>query len=108
MKINVKKLHPDAVVPKYATRGAAGFDLVALEDTVIVPGETKLVRTGLTIDVGFGYQLEVRNRSGMALKTPLRVTNSPGTVDEDYRGEVYVMMTNVALSLSGFDISSKG
>lgn len=94
MKINVKKLHPDAVLPKYATPGAAGFDLVAIEDVVIAPGETKLVKTGLAIDVGFGYQLEVRPRSGLSLKTPLRVANSPGTVDEDYRGEVAVIVWN--------------
>ena len=94
MKIRIKKLHPDAVVPEYKSNLAAGFDLVALEDTTLKPGETKLVSTGVAIDVGHGYQLEVRNRSGMALKTPLRVANSPGTVDADYRGEVFVMMTN--------------
>jgi dUTP pyrophosphatase len=95
MKIQVKKLHPEAVVPEYKSNLAAGFDLVALEDTVFQINETKLVRTGIAVDVGPGYQLEVRNRSGMALKTPMRVTNSPGTVDADYRGEVFVMMTMV-------------
>lgn len=99
MKIQVKKLHPEAVVPEYKSNLAAGFDLVALEDTVFQLNETRLVRTGIAVDVGFGYQLEVRNRSGMALKTPMRVTNSPGTVDADYRGEVFVMMTMVANTL---------
>lgn len=94
MKINVKKLHPDAVIPKYATRGAAGFDLVAIEDMIFPPLTTKLVKTGLAIDVGWGYQLEVRPRSGMSLKTKMRVANSPGTVDEDYRGEICVIMEN--------------
>jgi dUTP pyrophosphatase len=95
MKIRIKKLHEDAVVPEYKSNLAAGFDLVALEDTCFELWETKLVRTGIAVDVGFGYQLEIRNRSGMALKTPMRVTNSPGTVDADYRGEVFVMMTMV-------------
>lgn len=94
MKIQIAKLHPDAVTPEYKSNLAAGFDLVAIEDTLFSPGETKLVRTGLAIDVGFGYQLEIRDRSGMALKTPMRVANGPGTVDADYRGEVSVIMTN--------------
>lgn len=93
MKIRVLKLHPDAVTPEYKSNLAAGFDLVAIEDTTFELNETKLVKTGLAIDVGPGYQLEVRDRSGMALKTPMRVANGPGTVDADYRGEVSVIMT---------------
>lgn len=96
MKILIKKLHPDAVVPQYATPGASGFDLVALEEICIFPGATKLVKTGLAIDVGPGYELQVRPRSGLSLKTTLRVANSPGTVDSDFRGEVCVIMTNTA------------
>lgn len=94
MKIRIKKLHEDAVTPQYATHGASGFDLVAIENVSLKSGETKLVRTGLAIDVGDGYELQVRPRSGLSLKTPLRVANSPGTVDADYRGEVCVIMTN--------------
>lgn len=95
MKIRIKKLHPNAVVPKYATPGSSGFDLVAIEDVMLEPGETKLVKTGLAIDVGTGYELQVRPRSGVSLKTSLRVSNSPGTVDSDYRGEVCVIITNI-------------
>lgn len=94
MKIRFKKLHPDAVIPKYATPGASGFDLVALEDVYISPGETRLIKTGLSVAVPAGYELQVRPRSGLSLKTLLRVANSPGTVDSDYRGEVCVIMTN--------------
>ena len=65
---------------------------VALEDVEFTLGETKLVKTGLAIDVGPGYELQVRPRSGLSLKTGLRITNSPGTVDSDYRGEVCVIM----------------
>ena len=94
MKIRFKKLHPDATIPKYATPGASGFDLVALEDTVIEAGKTVLVKTGLAVDVGSGYELQVRPRSGLSLKTFLRVANAPGTVDSDYRGEICVIITN--------------
>lgn len=93
MKIRIKKLHEDAVIPQYATHGASGFDLVALEDINFELFETKLVKTGLAIDVGPGYELQVRPRSGLSLKTGFRVANSPGTVDSDYRGEVCVIMT---------------
>jgi dUTP pyrophosphatase len=95
MKVKIKKLHPDATIPNYATPGSSGFDLVAVEGVELAPGETKLVKTGLSIDVGLGYELQVRPRSGLSLKTNLRVSNSPGTVDSDYRGEVCVIMTNI-------------
>ena len=96
MNIKIKKLHPDAAIPKYATPGAAGFDFVATEDVEIGPDETKLVKTGLSVAVPNGFELQVRPRSGLSLKTPLRVANSPGTVDSDFRAEVCVIMTNTA------------
>lgn len=94
MKVKIKKLHADTVVPKYATPGSAGFDLAAIEDVEIMPGSTKLVKTGLSVEVPLGYELQVRPRSGTSLKTPIRVANSPGTVDSDYRGEVCVIVHN--------------
>lgn len=100
MKIRIKKLHEEAVTPKYATNGSSGFDFHALEELTLSPGETKLVRTGLAVDVGPGYELQVRPRSGLSLKSPLRVANSPGTVDADYRGEICVIMTNTATAAS--------
>lgn len=98
MKLKIKKLHPDAVLPKYQTKGASGFDFVTVEETEIKPGETKLVKTGLSVAVSEGFELQVRPRSGISLKTPLRVANAPGTVDSDYRGEVCVIMHNTAES----------
>jgi dUTP pyrophosphatase len=92
--VKVKKLHPDAVLPRYATKGASGFDLVALEDVAIAPQETKLIKTGLSMEITEGYELQVRPRSGLSLKTYLRIANSPGSVDSDYRGEICVIMTN--------------
>lgn len=100
MKIRIKKLHEDAVIPKYATAGSSGFDLVAIEELTVAPGQTVLVKTGLAIDVGPGYELQVRPRSGLSLKTPLRVANAPGTVDSDYRGEIGVIITSIATAIS--------
>jgi dUTP pyrophosphatase len=96
MKLNVKikKLHEDAVIPQYAHEGDAGFDLVAIEDTIIEPGETKIVRTGLAFAIPPGYEMQIRQRSGITLKTKLRV--QLGTIDSGYRGEIGVIVDNIA------------
>jgi dUTP pyrophosphatase len=96
MDVKIRKLHEDARIPQYATEGSAGFDLVACEDVIIAPGETKLVRTGLAFEIPSGYELQIRPRSGISLKTKLRVANSPGTVDADFRGEVAVIIDNIS------------
>lgn len=96
IKVKVKKLHPDAVIPHYAHGGDAGFDLVAVEDVVITPGETKAIPLGLAFEIPEGYEMQIRPRSGLSLKTKLRVANSPGTVDCSYRGEVKVIFHNAA------------
>jgi dUTP pyrophosphatase len=93
-KVKIKRVHPDAVIPKYATPGSAGFDMVAVEDVTLEPGEAKLVRTGLAFEIPEGYEMQVRPRSGISLKTPLRIANSPGTVDADFRGEVRIIAWN--------------
>jgi len=92
--VKIKRLHPDAVIPKYAHEGDAGFDLVAIEDTIIEPGETKLVRTGLAVELPPGYELQVRPRSGISLRTKLRIVL--GTVDSGFRGEIGVIVDNIA------------
>jgi dUTP pyrophosphatase len=83
-------------LPSYATPGAAGMDLLAAvrEPLTIVPGARVLVPTGLTIALPAGYELQVRPRSGLALKHGVVLPNSPGTVDEDYRGELLVIVMN--------------
>ncbi|WP_188725979.1 dUTP diphosphatase, partial [Lentibacillus populi] len=90
--MKVKRLHKDAVLPRYAKQGDSGFDLVAVEDTVIKPGETKLIKTGLAFDIPVGFEIQVRPRSGISLNTKLRVTL--GTVDSGYKGEVGVIVDN--------------
>lgn len=92
INVKIKRLHPDAVIPRYAHEFDAGFDLVAVEEVVIEPGETKLVRTGLAISLPPGYELQVRPRSGISLRTKLRV--ALGTVDSGYRGEIGVIIDN--------------
>lgn len=99
MSIKIKRLHPDAVIPKYAHAGDSGFDLVAVEDVVIEPGETKLIPTGLAFEIPEGFELQVRPRSGITLKTKLRV--QLGTVDSNYRGEVGVIVDNIAVDVYG-------
>jgi dUTP pyrophosphatase len=93
--VRVKRLHADAVIPKYAHEYDAGFDLVAVEDVIIEPGETKLVPTGLAFQIPIGYEIQIRPRSGVSLKTKLRVSNAPGTIDSQYRGEVKVIVDNI-------------
>jgi len=92
--VNIKKLNDLAVIPQYQTSGAAGFDLHSTEEVVIMPGDTHLVSTGLAFAVPERFELQVRPRSGLSAKTKLRVANSPGTVDSDYRGEVKIILTN--------------
>ena len=96
--IAVRRLpHADGLpLPSYATAGAAGMDLLAAvrDPLVIPPGGRVLVPTGLAIALPPGYELQVRPRSGLALKNGIVLPNSPGTVDEDYRGELQVIVMN--------------
>lgn len=94
--VKIKRLHPDAVIPKYATDLAAGFDLVAVDDVIIAPGETKLIPLGFAVEIPEGFEFQVRPRSGVTWETKLRVGNSPGTVDADFRSEVKVIVDNIS------------
>ncbi|MED3353135.1 dUTP diphosphatase, partial [Bacillus thuringiensis] len=94
LRVKIKRLR-DVELPKYARPGDSGFDLVAAEDTIIWPGETKIVQTGLAFEIPPGYELQVRPRSGMTRNTKLRVVL--GTVDSGYRGEVGVLVDNIEI-----------
>ncbi len=97
MKLLVKKLREDAVIPFYATEHSAGLDLVCADDTIIIrPLERALVSTGIAIELPEGYEAQVRPRSGLALKKGITVLNSPGTIDPDYRGEIKVILINLS------------
>lgn len=94
MSIKIKRLHPDAVIPKYVHAGDSGFDLVAVDDVIVEPGKTVKVPTGIAFELPEGYELQIRPRSGITLKTKLRV--QLGTCDAGYRGEVGVIVDNIA------------
>lgn len=96
--IKIKKLHSSAVIPKTFTKGSAGFDLHASMDIIIRPEERMLIPTGLAFEIPEGYEMQIRPRSGLSARTKLRIANSPGTIDSDYRGEVCIIIENV-----GFD-----
>ena len=81
-------------LPAYATDGAAGMDVVSAEDVTIPPGGRHAVATGLALAIPPGYEIQVRPRSGLALKHGITVPNTPGTIDSDYRGELKVILIN--------------
>ena len=85
----------DLPLPAYATDGAAGMDIVAAETLSIAPGDRAAVPTGLCIAIPDGFEVQVRPRSGLALKHGLTVANAPGTIDSDYRGEVKIILINL-------------
>lgn len=92
--LKVKKINENAVIPKYAHQGDAGMDLYSIEDIDIPPAETRLVHTGLQIELPPNTEAQVRPRSGLALKHSVTVLNTPGTVDEGYRGEIMIILIN--------------
>ncbi|WP_339225917.1 deoxyuridine 5'-triphosphate nucleotidohydrolase [Bacillus sp. FSL P4-0290] len=94
MNVNIKRLSPDAQTPTYAHATDAGFDLVAVADVIIEPGATACVPTGLAFEIPEGFEMQIRPRSGITLKTKLRV--QLGTVDCGYTGEVGVIVDNIA------------
>ena len=108
--IPVELCHENAQLPQYAHVTDAGMDVYAVEDVTIAPGETKLVRTGIKLAIPTGYEIQVRPKSGRALKTKMRVANSPGTIDSDYRDEVCVIIDNIEPKIKDltYDFDEKG
>ena len=100
MNVKIKKLNPNAVIPTYGSPYAAGADLYACIDTAeaIKPGETKLIKTGLSIELPVGYAAFIYARSGLASKRGLAPANKVGVVDCDYRGEIMVALHNHSLT----------
>ena len=95
IQIPVELCHPDAKIPQYANTSDSGMDVYALDDYTIAPGETKLIPTGIKLALPPGYEIQVRPKSGRALKTKLRIANTPGTVDAGYRDEIKVIVENI-------------
>lgn len=93
--VKFKKLNPEAIIPDYAHVGDAGMDLYSIQDDTIEPLGWKLIPTGLACELPEGTEGQVRSKSGIALKNGVFVLNTPGTVDENYRGEIGVILCNL-------------
>jgi len=93
--VKIKKLKDDAVIPTYSKYGDAGCDLYSLEEFILQPGDICLVHTGIAIEIPYGYEGQIRPRSGKAIKEGLTVINTPGTVDAGYRDEIRVGIINL-------------
>lgn len=93
-KIRVKRLHPNVQLPSYMHVGDSGMDIRAAQDVLLHPGESRAVPTGLIFEIPAGWEIQVRPRSGLSLKTPLRLPNAPGTIDHGFRDELHVLVHN--------------
>lgn len=93
-KIKILKNHSDVEIPFYATEGSACFDVRIIESWILRPGEIRPIRTGLFFEIPVGYEMEVRQRSGISKLHPNYIANAPGTIDSDYRGELFILTVN--------------
>lgn len=96
VEVFVEICRDGAALPAYAKPGDAGMDVTAAENTIIRPGETVIVPTGLKLAIPEGYEIQVRPRSGISYRTSLRLSNSPGTIDSGYRDELGIIITNTS------------
>jgi dUTP pyrophosphatase len=94
MKLKIKRTHESAIIPSYAHQGDAGMDLCSVDEAEIAAGDTTLIRTGISVELPHGTEAQIRPRSGLALKHSVTVLNTPGTIDEGYRGEIGVILIN--------------
>jgi dUTP pyrophosphatase len=94
ISIRVQRLHPQAMIPRYAHEGDAGCDLHSVEEVTIQPGARALVATGIALEIPLGYVGLVHPRSGLAIKNGMSLVNAPGTIDAGYRGEIKVILIN--------------
>jgi dUTP pyrophosphatase len=92
--VGFKKLTEDAVIPNYAHSGDAGLDICSVEDVTVYPGKYIGVHTGLAVEIPDGFEIQVRPRSGMALRHGLTVLNTPGTIDQGFKNEIMVILIN--------------
>ena len=92
--LKLARLAKQADIPNYQTEKSSGLDLAAIEMVIIAPGHWQSVRTGLSVAIPGGHEGQIRPRSGLAAKHGVTVLNAPGTIDEDYRGEVKVLLIN--------------
>jgi len=101
VKVYVERMAEDVKLPGYANLFDSGMDVYASEEIIIKPLQTVLVKTGLKFALPEGYEIQVRPRSGISLNTPLRIPNSPGTIDSGYRDELCIIIHNTSVNDSG-------
>ena len=106
--IPIEYCHPDAKMPTYAHLTDAGMDIYLTKDVTIHPGETKLIPTGLKVALPLGYELQVRPKSGRSLKSKLRISNTPGTIDAGYRDEIGIIVDNIDQVIKGGELDEAG
>lgn len=106
--IPIEYCRPDAKMPAYAHLTDAGMDIYLTEDVTIHPGETVLIPTGIKVALPFGYELQVRPKSGRSLKSKLRIANTPGTIDAGYRDEIGIIVDNIDPVIRHADIDENG
>ena len=96
-KIHIKKLSSSVTIPRYETPGSSGMDIAAhIKDNIIInPGEKALIPSGFSMAIPKGFEVQIRPRSGLAVKKNITVLNTPGTIDADYRGEIKVILINL-------------
>ena len=96
-EILIKKIFKDVKLPRYGTDGYSGIDLEAYinDDIILMPGERKLIPTGISVAMPTNVEIQIRPRSGLAFKNGISVVNTPGTIDSDYRGEIKVLLINL-------------
>ena len=94
IKVKILREASTIAIPGYATSGSSGVDLCSTMYCIIKPGEQALIPTGIKLAIPEGYEAQIRPRSGLALNKKITITNSPGTIDSDYRGEVRVLLKN--------------
>lgn len=94
LELKVLKTTNDAIMPSYANEGDAGMDLYSIDELIIEPGHIELIHTGIKIELPPNTEAQIRPRSGLALRHSITVLNTPGTIDESYRGEICVILIN--------------
>ena len=94
LNIKIQKINEDAIVPKYAYESDAGMDVYSTKNYLLLPKHRTLVGTGLKIEIPKGYEMQIRPKSGLALRDGITVLNTPGTIDSSYRGEVGIVLIN--------------
>lgn len=107
VQLEIKKIRENASLPFYANPGDAGMDIVAAEDLLLQPEESGLVATGLILNIPIGYEVEIRPRSGLSLKTRIRLPNAPGTIDSGFKDELMILVYNASPHSSSYGTDAK-